>query len=260
MSVTESSSQMKRLEGKIALITGAASGIGRATVELFAEHGATIVAVDRNAIGLEQLASELTNTTLITVVAEAQSIEDTTRVFTEALTAFGDLDILVNVAGIADKHMPTLKVSDEFWDDIISIDLTSVFHYCREALKIFAPKQEGVIVNIASIGGVYANAGAAYSAAKAGEIALTKNIAIQYAGTGIRCNAVAPGPTATAIFSPEAFAQFDQEFMDICARHTNLDVGVSEPRDQANAILFLASDEARCITGQTLVVDRGMCL
>lgn len=252
---------MKRLDGKIAVITGAASGIGQATVELFAEHGAKIVAVDRNAAGLEALSGQLpAGTQCITVVAEAQNVDDTRRVFAEALAAFGTLDILVNVAGIADKHMPTLKVSDEFWDEIIGVDLTSVFQYCREALNIFEPQGTGVIVNIASIGGVYANAGAAYSAAKAGEIAVTKNIAIQYAGTGIRCNAVAPGPTATAIFAPEAFAQFDQEFMEICGRHTDLSVGVSEPRDQANAILFLASDEAACITGQTLVVDRGMCL
>lgn len=252
---------MKRLDRKVAIITGAASGIGRATVELFAEHGAQIVAVDRNAAGLEALADNLAGqTALVTVVAEAQSSEDTKRVFAETLAAFGTLDILVNVAGIADKHMPTLKVSDEFWDQVIGIDLTSVFQYCREALGIMAPQGEGVIVNIASIGGVYANAGAAYSAAKAGEIALTKNIAIQYAGTGIRCNAVAPGPTETALFDPEAFAQFDAEFMEICGRHTDLSVGISQPRDQANAILFLASDDAKCITGQTLVVDRGMCL
>jgi NAD(P)-dependent dehydrogenase (short-subunit alcohol dehydrogenase family) len=170
------------------------------------------------------------------------------------------VDILVNNAGIADKHRPTLAVTDEFWDDVMSTDLTSVFHYCREALTVFTEKQRGVIVNVSSIGGVYANAGAAYSAAKAGEIALTRNIALQYAGTQIRCNAIAPGPTPTALNTPEALATFDADFMEICARHSDLSVGVSDARDQANAILFLASDESRCITGQTLVVDRGMCL
>lgn len=252
---------MKRLEGKVAVITGASSGIGRETAAVFAEEGAKIVAVGRDADRLESLKAELAPLTeVVTVVAEAKNVDDTKNVFTEALAAFGTVDVLVNNAGIADKHRPTLKVTDEFWNEIIAVDLTSVFHYCREALEIMTKKGKGSIVNIASIGGVYANAGVAYSAAKAGEIAVTRNIAIQYAGTEIRCNAVAPGPTPTELNTPEMLATFDPEFMEICGRHTDLSVGVSEPRDQANAILFLASDDAKCITGQTLVVDRGMCL
>lgn len=252
---------MKRIDGKVAVITGASSGIGRETAVLFAEEGAKIVAVGRNEERLANLAAQISPMTeVITVVAEALNPEDTKNVFARALEAFGTVDILVNNAGIADKHRPALKVTNEFWDEVIGVDLTSVFHYSREALEIMTKNGRGAIVNISSIGGVYANAGVAYSAAKAGEIAMTKNIALQYSGTDIRCNAVAPGPTPTELNTPEAIATFDPEFMEICGRHTDLSVGFSDARDQANAILFLASDDARCITGQTLVVDRGMCL
>ena len=104
------------------------------------------------------------------------------------------------------------------------------------------------------------NSGAAYSASKSAVIGLSKNIAIQYSGTAIRCNAVCPGPTPTALNTPEQLKKFDAEFMEIWARHTDLSVGESEAIDQANAILFLANDETKCITGQVLVVDKGMCL
>jgi NAD(P)-dependent dehydrogenase (short-subunit alcohol dehydrogenase family) len=120
--------------------------------------------------------------------------------------------------------------------------------------------KSGVIVNVSSICGIYGNAGVPYSAAKAGVNGLTRNIAIQYSGTNIRCNAVCPGPTPTELNTPEQLVKFDQEFMEICERHADNSVGKSEAIDQANAILFLASDEARYITGQLLIVDRGMCL
>ena len=252
---------MKRLEGKVAIITGASSGIGRATAELFAMEGAKIVAVGRNKTRLAEVKDSLSaHTEVIVVTAEAGDVADTQRVFVETLKTFGRVDILVNNAGIADKHRPALRTTDEFWDEVIKVDLTSVFHYCREALKQMTIQGSGAIVNVSSIGGVWANSGISYSAAKAGEIALTKNIAIQYAGTNIRCNAIAPGPTPTELNTDEMIATFDHEFMEICARHTDMSVGFSEARDQANAILFLASEEARCITGQTIVVDRGMCL
>jgi NAD(P)-dependent dehydrogenase (short-subunit alcohol dehydrogenase family) len=170
------------------------------------------------------------------------------------------MDILVNNAGISDRHTPTIRQTDPLWDQVIGTDLTSVFYFCREALKYMVQAKEGVIVNLSFIGGVYGNSGASYSAAKAGVIGLTKNIAVQYAGTKIRCNAVCPGPTPTELNTPEQLAKFDQEFMAICARHTDHSVGDSEVIDQANAILFLASGESRCITGQSLTVDRGMCL
>jgi NAD(P)-dependent dehydrogenase (short-subunit alcohol dehydrogenase family) len=159
-----------------------------------------------------------------------------------------------------DFHTPVIRTDEELWHRVIEVNLTGTFLFCREALKHMVPRQHGVIVNVSSIAGVYGNGGAAYSAAKFGVMGLTRNIAIQYAGTGIRCHAVCPGPTPTELNAPEQMQHFDREFMEICARHTDMSVGDSDPIDQANAILFLASDEARHLTGQVLVVDRGMCL
>ena len=253
---------MDRLEGKVAVITGASSGIGEGTAELFVKEGAAVVLTARRVDRLNALAEKIEKAggTVLVVPGDVTKVEDVRNVIEQTITTFGKIDILVNNAGIGDRHRPTIRVTDPFWDQVIGIDLTSVFHFCREALKYMVQAEEGVIVNVSSIGGVYGNAGAPYSAAKAGVIGLTKNIAIQYAGTRIRCNAVCPGPTPTELNTPEQLATFDQEFMAICERHNDHSVGDSEVIDQANAILFLANDESRCITGQSLVVDRGMCL
>lgn len=253
---------MDRLRDKVAVITGASSGIGQGTAELFAKEGAAVVLTARRVDRLNALAEEIEKAggkTLV-VPGDVTKLVDIKNVIEQTVKTFGRIDILVNNAGIGDRHTATIRVMDQFWDEVIAIDLTSVFYFCREALNYMARAGKGVIVNVSSIGGVYGNAGAPYSAAKAGVIGLTKNIAIQYAGTRIRCNAVCPGPTPTELNTAEQLATFDQEFMEICERHTDHSVGDSDVIDQANAILFLANDESRCITGQSLVVDRGMCL
>ncbi len=253
---------MDRLKGKVAVITGASSGIGKGTAELFAKEGAAVVLTARRVDRLQALAEKIRGAggNALVVPGDVTSVADVKNVIEQTIKTFGKMDILVNNAGIGDRHTASIRVTDQFWDQVIATDLTGVFYFCREALEHMVQAKEGVIVNVSSIGGVYGNAGASYSAAKAGVIGLTKNIAIQYAGTKIRCNAVCPGPTPTELNTPEQLAKFDQEFMEICERHTDHSVGDSEVIDQANAILFLASDESRCITGQSLVVDRGMCL
>ena len=192
--------------------------------------------------------------------ADVTRVEDCRRVCAETARTFGRIDVLVNNAGIVDQHTPTIRTTDELWDTVIAVNLTGTFSFCREALEYMTRAEAGSIVNVSSIAGAYGNGGAAYSASKYGVVGLTKNIAIQYAGTAIRCNAVCPGPTPTELNTPEQLERFDAEFMGICARHTDLSVGVSDPADQAEAILYLASDAARYVTGQVLVVDRGMCL
>jgi NAD(P)-dependent dehydrogenase (short-subunit alcohol dehydrogenase family) len=253
---------LDRLKGKVAVITGASSGIGEGTAELFAKEGAAVVLTARRVDRLNVLAEKIEKAggKALVVPGDVTKVEDVRNVIEQTIKTFDKIDILVNNAGISDRHTPAIRVADQFWDQVIGTDLTSVFYFCREALNYMVQAREGVIVNVSSIGGVYGNAGAPYSAAKAGVIGLTKNIAIQYAGTKIRCNAVCPGPTPTELNTPEQLATFDQEFMAICERHTDHSVGDSEVIDQANAILFLASDESRCITGQSLVIDRGMCL
>ena len=252
---------MGRLVGKVALVTGASSGIGRATAELFAQEGAAVVLTARREDRLAGLVAQIEKRggRALAVAADARSSLDAKKVVYQAVAAFGKIDILVNNAGISDKHTATVRVSDELWDDVIASDLSSVFYFCREALKYMTQAGTGSIVNVSSIGGVYMNAGVAYSAAKAGVNGLTRNIALQYSGTGIRCNSVNPGPTPTELNTEEALAGFDQELMKICADHSCF-CGECEPIDQANAVLFFASDESRYVTGQFLVIDRGMCL
>jgi NAD(P)-dependent dehydrogenase (short-subunit alcohol dehydrogenase family) len=253
---------LDRLKSKVAVVTGASSGIGQGTAELFAQEGAAVVLTARRVDRLNALAERISEAggKALVVPGDVTKVADVRDVIEQTIRTFDKIDILVNNAGRSDHHTPTIRTTDQFWDRVIGVDLTGVFYFCREALKYMVQAEEGVIVNVSSIGGVYGNSGASYSAAKAGIIGLTKNIAIQYGGTRIRCNAVCPGPTPTELNTPEQLAKFDQEFMTICERHTDHSVGDSEVIDQANAILFLASDESRCITGQSLVVDRGMCL
>jgi NAD(P)-dependent dehydrogenase (short-subunit alcohol dehydrogenase family) len=139
------------------------------------------------------------------------------------------------------------------------IDQYSVYYMSKYALEYMEKAGKGSIVNVSSIGsqGV---AGISYSAAKAAVNAMTKNIALQYSRTAIRCNAVAPGPTPTPLNAPEAFKFFNKEFAEACAKHIDLTVPESQPEDQAEAILFFASDVSKAITGQILYVDHGCTL
>jgi len=253
---------MKRLEGKVAVITGANSGIGEVTAELFATKGAAVVLVARRKEKLLDVEKRITEAggRALTVPGDVTSPADCRNVFKQTISAFGKVDILVNNAGIVDNHTQTLKVTDELWDRVIAINLTGTFLFCREALKYMTEAGTGAIVNVSSIAGAYGNGGAAYTASKYGVTGLTKNLALHDSGTGIRCNATCPGPTPTPLNTPDKLAHFDQEFIEICARHTDMSVGVSETIDQANAILFLCTDESRFMTGQVVVVDRGMCL
>ena len=251
-----------RLAGKTAIITGAGTGIGECTAKRFAEEGAAVLLTDWNAAGAARVAEEITAAggRAVAVPGDVRSATDVKNVVDQAIARFGQIDILVNNAGISDRHTAAIRTTDDLWNDVLATNLTGTFNFCREALPHMVAKGAGTIVNVGSIGGVYHNAGVAYSAAKAGVNGLTRNIALQYAGTGIRCNSVNPGPTTTSMFSPEVLAACDKEMQDIAFGHICLSAGLCDPIDQANAILFLASDEARYVTGQWLVIDRGVCL
>lgn len=252
---------MGRLEGKVAIITGASSGIGAGTAELFAKEGAAVALTARRADRLTGLVEKIEKAggRALPVPGDVRSTADVKNVVDQTMATFGKIDILVNNAGILDRHMPAIRTTDDLWNDVIASDLTQVFYFCRETLPHMVKAGTGSIVNVASIGGIYMSAGVAYSSAKAGVNGLTRNIALQYAGTGIRCNSVNPGPTPTEANTPERLAAFDKEFQQICAEH-QFWAGESEVIDQAYAILFFAGDESKCVTGQWLVVDRGMNL
>lgn len=250
---------MGLLNEKVVIVTGASSGIGEKTAEVLAAEGAKVVLAARRLDKLQAVEQRIVANggQAYSVAADVSVKEDCENLVAAAVEKYGRIDVLVNNAGIGDKQMAITRCSDEWWRQIIAVNQDSVFYMTRAALVYMEKQGEGSIVNISSIGGVFANAGIAYSAAKAAVVAMTKNVAIQFAGKGIRCNAVCPGPTITPLLSADEMATFDQEFMHICNEHICRSVPKAEAVDQANAVLFFASDLSKAVTGQALVVDYG---
>ena len=252
---------MGRLENKIAIVTGGNSGIGRATARLFCREGAKVVITGRREAENKKVVDEITaeGGEIMAIRGDVSKKEDCKKIVEETIKKYGRIDVLVNNAGIADRHMPINLCTEEWYDEVVKIDQYSVYYMSKYALVHMEKAGQGSIVNISSIGskGV---AGISYSAAKAAVNAMTKNIALQYSPTAIRCNAVGPGPTPTPLNAPEAFKLFNQEFAAACAKHIDLTLPVAHVEDQAEAILYFASDVSRAVTGQILYVDHGATL
>jgi 3-oxoacyl-[acyl-carrier protein] reductase len=245
-----------KLEGKVALITGGARGIGREIALLFAKEGADIAICDVNkevaaatqkeieAFGRRALSFE-------TDVTALKQVEEMTNII---LDNFKRIDILVNNAGITKDNL-LLRMSEEEWDRVLAVNLKGVFNCTKAVSKVMVKQRSGNIVNIASIIGIMGNAGQAnYAASKGGIISFTKSIAKELASRNINANAVAPGFIQTAMtdkLKPEQKS----------AMQANIPLNrLGEALDIANACLFLASADAAYITGQTLVVDGGMSM
>ena len=247
---------MARLEGKTALVTGAGRGIGRATAIRLAAEGANIaINFKGNAAAADETkrAVEASGARAVLVQGDVSLDADAERVVKDAL-AFGGgkLDILVNNAGITRDNL-LLRMSAEEWDAVLDLNLRGAFLVTKAAMRPMMKQRGGRIVNVSSIAGVMGNAGQAnYSAAKAGLIAFTKTIAREMASRNITANAVAPGFVPTDLTSIVA-----QPVQDAMLKQIPL-ARFGTPEDVANAIAFLASDEAAYITGQVLVVDGGM--
>ena len=252
---------MGRLEGKIAIITGGNAGIGRATAELFCKEGAKVVIASRRAENNLKTVDEITaiGGDIIAVEADVAEMEDCKKIVDETIKKYGRIDVLVNNAGIGDKHMPINECSEEWYDKVCKIDQFSVYYMSKYTLEHMEKAGKGSIVNVSSIGS-QGIAGISYSAAKAAVNSMTKNIALLYSPTEIRCNAVAPGPTPTELNTPEKFATFHQNFAAACAKHIDVTLPEAQAEDQAEAILFFASDVSKAITGQILYVDHGTSL
>ena len=251
---------MGQLDGKIALVTGANSGIGKATALLFAKEGASVFCVarreDKNQEVVDQIVAE--GGTAACFSADVSKMEDCRAAVDACLAEYGRIDVLVNSAGIADKHKPICRCEEDWYDYVVKVDQYSTFWMCKYVLEDMEKRGAGSIVNISSIGsqGV---AGISYSAAKAAVNGMTKNIACYYADTDIRCNAVAPGPTPTALNTPDKLATFD-EFAGVCARHMDQSLPEAQAEDQAQAALYFASDASKAVTAQILYVDHGTTL
>ena len=234
---------------KTAVVTGAARGIGLASTELFLEQGWTVVMVDRDAEELQTAASKLSG--VRAVVADISIPEDVTRMATEAKAAFGRVDALVNNAGVAlfDRVENT---GFDAWREVMAVNLDGVF-LCTQALTAALAETKGAIVNIASISGLRASTlRVAYGTSKAAVIHLTKQFAAELGEQGIRVNCIAPGPVRTklamAVHAPEIIAAY----YDAIPLNR-----YGEAREIAEGIVFLCSDKASFVTGQTLAVDGG---
>ena len=190
--------EKQMLEGKVAIITGASYGMGQTMAELFAEEGASVVLTARGYDKLDAVVEGIRakGWKAIGVVADVCSVEDTQRVFNETIKEFGDVDILINNAGIGEQKMID-ETEDEWMLHVMNTNLGGPMRYIREALKIFMPKNDGVIINISSVNGTRPFCGATYTSTKGALNTLTKNVAMRLVNTNIRCNAVAPGATIT---------------------------------------------------------------
>lgn len=244
-----------RLAGKVAIVTGAASGMGKAIAELYAKEGALVVVSDLNAEGAQSVVNEIEGDA-VSIETDVTSEESIQHLFEQTIQTFGRVDILVNNAGIMDGMEPVGEISNERWEKVFAVNTVSVMKTMRIAVELFQKQGHGVIVNNISAGGLYgARAGAAYTASKHAVVGLTKNTAFMYADQNIRCNGIAPGAVATNIgasmtnLSENGFKR-QQLGMAINPR-------VGQPDEIAQLALFLGSDESSFINGQVVAIDGG---
>ena len=244
------------LGGKVAVVTGSGQGIGRQIALTLSSLGASIAVTDINAASAQEVAAEIAGTGVksISVVGDVSKQEDAANLVDQTLSSFGRIDILVNNAGIT-RDTLLLRMSASDWDQVMAINLKGAFLCTQAVLRHMLRQREGRIINIASVVGLIGNAGQAnYAAAKAGLISLTKSTAREGASRGVTANAIAPGFIDTGMTSKLSDA-VKQEFL------RQIPLGyMGTPGDVANAVAFLASDEARYITGHVLNVDGGMVM
>lgn len=240
------------LTGKGALVTGATGGIGGAIARALKEQGAKVAISSTREDRLKALASELGDVTALP--CNLKDREAVANLAAQAENAVGTLDIVVNNAGITRDNL-FLRMSNEEWDDVIAVNLTATFALCRAALRNMMRRRYGRIVNIASISGVIGNPGQAnYAASKAGMVGMTKSLAREVASRGVTANCIAPG----FIETPMTEALNEKQVEAIAGA---IPAGVfGKPEDIAAAVLYLASSEARYVTGETIHVNGGMVM
>ncbi len=246
---------MKLLEGKTALVTGAARGIGKAIALKFAAEGANIaftdLAIDENSQATEREIASL-GVKCKGYASNAANFEETHTVVDEIMKDFGRIDILVNNAGIT-KDGLMMRMSEQQWDAVINVNLKSAFNFIHAVTPVMMRQKSGSIINMSSVVGVSGNAGQSnYSASKAGMIGLAKSVAKELGSRGIRANAIAPGFIIT-----DMTGQLSEEVRNEWAKQIPLRRG-GTPDDVANAALFLASDLSSYVSGQVIHVCGGM--
>jgi NAD(P)-dependent dehydrogenase (short-subunit alcohol dehydrogenase family) len=250
---------MKQLEGKTALVTGAASGIGRASAILFASEGASVVVLDR-AAAVEETAAAIRDAggRVVALVRDSSEEANVAHAIDTAVEKFGALDVCFANAGISGGAVPLQEQTPEHWLEILKVNLIGAFLAVKHAARVMTPRKRGSIICTASVAGLRSGAGGSpYSASKAGVISLVQTTAYQLSGSGVRINAICPGLIETGMTRPI--------FERARARGTDHKIGqlnplrrAGAPREIAQMALFLASDAASYVNGQAFPVDGGL--
>jgi len=246
-----------KLRNNVALVTGAASGIGKAIATRFAREGAAVVASDIVSDALDEVVSGINAAggKAVGLIVDVALEADVAAMADAGIKNFGRIDILCNNAGVLDGMVPVAEVTNELWERVIRINLTGPFLACRKVIPIMLEQGGGAILNIASAAGLFGcRGGAAYTTSKHSLVGLTKNIAFMYAQKGIRCNAICPGGVQSNIVGGGEFNEFG---------YSRMGLGVAtmprmgQPEEVAAVAVMLVSDDGSFVNGATIPVDAG---
>ncbi len=253
--------KLPRLSGRVALVTGGGSGFGAEICRRFADEGASVLVVDRDAVTAERTAREISATaaSVGSVEADVSSAADARRMIQTAVDRFGRLDILVNNAGRAQTPLPFTSTSEDEFDRLFAVNAKAIFLAAQQAVPVMRRQGGGVILNTVSVAAIRPRPNlTAYNSSKGAALLMSKSLAVELAPDNIRVNAVCPGPGDTpmlATFVGGDSAAHRAPFL------SSIPLGrLTAPLDIANAMVFLASDEASFITGAVLEVDGGRCI
>ncbi len=249
-----------RLEGKVAVITGAGSGMGRAMANLFASEGAKVVGADWHAASLDEVVAEVraAGGEMTGVQGNVAVKEDCERLIDAAVTTYGGIDVLCNNAGVMDLFQGVGELADDVWQRVMGINLDGPMFLSRKAVPLMIARGGGSIVNTDSAAGIGGGAaGAAYTVSKHGLVGLTRSIAYTYAPQGVRCNAMACGAVETNIMQSVDATKLDQAGAARYGAFQALVPALLKPQEIAQLALFLASDESKHISGAIIPIDAG---
>ena len=248
---------MRRLEGKTAIITGATSGIGKGQAIIMAREGANVVCVGQNEERMNEVVSQILSEggSAVACIASVEKEEDCNRAAKLAIDTYGKIDCVANTAGIFDGFKPSLEQTEEGWRRMFDVDVIGVFLMCNAVLPDMLSREDGAIINMASIAGLTGGAGgAAYVAAKHAVVGYTKQLCVDYASRGIRCNCIAAGSVSTPILE-KILADDPREQTKVYETIPCKKLGT--PEDMAWLTVFLASDEAKWVHGAIISHDGG---